>query len=211
MALTGIQAFAERIAVVALYVLHRALYDRDLQTTFPARRLAPVHRPAGMVIAMEQTPMTEIALESGPRKRIALVAHDNKKKDLLEWALFNRDLLVKHDLFATGTTGALIEKTLDTTVVKLQSGPLGGDQQIGAKIAEGTIDFVIFFWDPLEPQPHDPDVKALLRIAVVWNVPVACNRASADFMISSPLMDSPYERALPDYEGYRDRLKTTGA
>ncbi len=155
--------------------------------------------------------MTEIALESGPRKRIALVAHDNKKKDLLEWALFNRDLLVKHDLFATGTTGALIEKTLDTTVVKLQSGPLGGDQQIGAKIAEGTIDFVIFFWDPLEPQPHDPDVKALLRIAVVWNVPVACNRASADFMISSPLMDSAYERALPDYEGYRDRLKTTGA
>jgi methylglyoxal synthase len=160
---------------------------------------------------MEEPSMTDNALESGPRKRIALVAHDNKKKDLLEWALFNRDLLVKHDLFATGTTGALIEKTLDTTVVKLQSGPLGGDQQIGAKIAEGTIDFVIFFWDPLEPQPHDPDVKALLRIAVVWNVPVACNRASADFMISSPLMDSPYERALPDYEGYRDRLKTTGA
>ncbi len=155
--------------------------------------------------------MTDIALESGPRKRIALVAHDNKKKDLLEWARFNRDLLVKHDLFATGTTGAMIEKALDTTVVKLQSGPLGGDQQIGAKIAEGTIDFVIFFWDPLEPQPHDPDVKALLRIAVVWNVPVACNRASADFMISSPLMDSPYERILPDYEGYRDRLKTPGA
>ena len=151
--------------------------------------------------------MTDIALESGPRKRIALVAHDNKKKDLLEWAKFNRDLLVKHDLFATGTTGAMIEKALDTTVVKLQSGPLGGDQQIGAKIAEGTIDFVIFFWDPLEPQPHDPDVKALLRIAVVWNVPVACNRASADFMISSPLMSEPYERILPDYEGYRARLK----
>jgi methylglyoxal synthase len=155
--------------------------------------------------------MTDIALESGPRKRIALVAHDNKKKDLLEWAKFNRDLLVKHHLFATGTTGAMIEKALDTTVIKLQSGPLGGDQQIGAKIAEGTIDFVIFFWDPLEPQPHDPDVKALLRIAVVWNVPVACNRASADFMISSPLMDSPYERILPDYEGYRDGLRTTGA
>ena len=153
--------------------------------------------------------MTDDTLESGPRKRIALVAHDNKKKDLLEWAQFNRELLVKHDLFATGTTGALIEKALDTTVVKLQSGPLGGDQQIGAKIAEGSIDFVIFFWDPLEPQPHDPDVKALLRIAVVWNVPVACNRASADFMISSPLMDSPYERALPDYEGYRNRLKDT--
>jgi methylglyoxal synthase len=155
--------------------------------------------------------MTEIAIESGPRKRIALVAHDNKKKDLLEWAKFNRDLLVKHDLFATGTTGAMIEKGLDTTVVKLQSGPLGGDQQIGAKIAEGTVDFVIFFWDPLEPQPHDTDVKALLRIAVVWNVPVACNRASADFMISSPLMDSLYERTLPDYGGYRDRFKTAGA
>jgi methylglyoxal synthase len=150
---------------------------------------------------------TSEAIGSGPRKRIALVAHDNKKKDLLEWARFNRDLLVKHDLYATGTTGALMEETLDTTVVKLQSGPLGGDQQIGAKIAEGAIDFVIFFWDPLEPQPHDPDVKALLRIAVVWNVPVACNRASADFMISSPLMDSPYERILPDYKGYRDRLK----
>jgi len=154
--------------------------------------------------------MTDDTLESGPRKRIALVAHDNKKKDLLEWAQFNRELLVKHDLFATGTTGALIEKALDATVVKLQSGPLGGDQQIGAKIAEGSIDFVIFFWDPLEPQPHDPDVKALLRIAVVWNVPVACNRASADFMISSPLMDSPYERALPDYQGYRDRLRSAG-
>ena len=141
---------------------------------------------------MKDASMTEIALESGPRKRIALVAHDNKKRDLLEWAKFNRDLLVKHDLFATGTTGALIEKALDTTVVKLQSGPLGGDQQVGAKIAEGSIDIVIFFWDPLEPQPHDPDVKALLRIAVVWNVPVACNRASADFMISSPLMNSPY-------------------
>ncbi len=155
--------------------------------------------------------MTDDTLESGPRKRIALVAHDNKKKDLLEWAQFNRELLVKHDLFATGTTGALIEKALDTTVVKLQSGPLGGDQQIGAKIAEGSIDFVIFFWDPLEPQPHDPDVKALLRIAVVWNVPVACNRASADFMISSPLMDSTYERALPDYEGYRNRLEGAGS
>jgi len=161
------------------------------------------------VIALEESSMTDDTLESGSRKRIALVAHDNKKKDLLEWAQFNRELLVKHDLFATGTTGALIEKALDTTVVKLQSGPLGGDQQIGAKIAEGSIDFVIFFWDPLEPQPHDPDVKALLRIAVVWNVPVACNRASADFMISSPLMDSPYERALPDYEGYRNRLKDT--
>ncbi|MGZ6970214.1 MAG: methylglyoxal synthase [Thermoanaerobaculia bacterium] len=150
------------------------------------------------------------AISMGPKKRIALVAHDNKKQDLLEWARFNRDLLAHHDLFATGTTGKVLESALKTPVAKLQSGPLGGDQQIGAKIAEGTIDFVIFFWDPLEPQPHDPDVKALLRIAVVWNVPVACNRASADFMISSPLMDSPYERALPDYESYRERLKTAG-
>jgi methylglyoxal synthase len=121
--------------------------------------------------------------------------------------LFNRDLLAQHELFATGTTGTLIEEAPHTPIVKLQSGPLGGDQQIGAKIAEGTIDFVIFFWDPLEPQPHDPDVKALLRIAVVWNIPVACNRASADFMISLPLMSSTYERRLPDYENYRDRLQ----
>jgi methylglyoxal synthase len=141
------------------------------------------------------------------QKKIALVAHDNKKKDLLEWARYNRDVLAYHQLFATGTTGTLLEQALRTPIVKLQSGPLGGDQQIGAKIAEGIIDFVIFFWDPLEPQPHDPDVKALIRIAVVWNIPVACNRASADFMISSPLMSSAYERILPDYESYRRRLE----
>lgn len=146
-----------------------------------------------------------------PRKRIALVAHDNKKQDLLEWALYNRGLLVKHELCATGTTGSLLEKTLEVDILKLQSGPLGGDQQIGAKIAEGVIDFIIFFWDPLEPQPHDPDVKALLRLAVVWNVPVACNRASADFMISSPLMSSAYERALPDFEVHRNRFEVPGA
>jgi methylglyoxal synthase len=151
--------------------------------------------------------MSENAIAIEPRKRIALVAHDNKKRDLLEWARFNRDLLAQHELFATGTTGTFLEEALRTPIVKLQSGPLGGDQQIGAKIAEGTIDFVIFFWDPLEPQPHDPDVKALLRIAVVWNIPVACNRASADFMISSPLMSSAYERLLPDYESYRERLQ----
>jgi methylglyoxal synthase len=148
------------------------------------------------------------ALALSPRKRIALVAHDNKKRDLLEWALYNRDLLVRHELCATGTTGSMLEKTLQTKILKLQSGPLGGDQQIGAKIAEGVIDFVIFFWDPLEPQPHDPDVKALLRIAVVWNVPVACNRASADFMISSPLMASAYQRILPDFELHRNRFGT---
>ncbi|MDR1936455.1 MAG: methylglyoxal synthase [Candidatus Accumulibacter sp.] len=139
-------------------------------------------------------------------KRIALVAHDNKKKDLLEWALYNRDLLVQHQLCATGTTGMLLERALDTHIDKLRSGPLGGDQQIGAKIAEGEIDFILFFWDPLEPQPHDPDVKALLRLAVVWNIPVACNRASADFMISSPLMNDDYERILPDFTPHVSRF-----
>lgn len=140
-----------------------------------------------------------------PNKKIALVAHDNKKRDLLEWARFNRDLLAHHEIYATGTTGYILERELNIPVHKLQSGPLGGDQQIGAKIAENEIDFLIFFWDPLEPLPHDPDVKALLRMAVVWNIPTACNRASADFMISSPLMDSEYERLVPDYQSYRQR------
>ena len=146
-------------------------------------------------------------LAIGQKKKIALVAHDNKKKDLLEWAKFNKDLIVQHELYATGTTGKLLEQELDVEITKLQSGPLGGDQQIGAKIAEGDIDFIIFFWDPLEPQPHDTDVKALLRIAVVWNIPVACNRASADFMISSPLMSEEYQRFVPDYKDYRERMK----
>ncbi len=140
-----------------------------------------------------------------PNKKIALVAHDNKKRDLLEWARFNRDLLAHHEIYATGTTGVVLEKELNIPIHKLQSGPLGGDQQIGAKIAENEIDFLIFFWDPLEPLPHDPDVKALLRMAVVWNIPTACNRATADFMISSPLMDSEYERLVPDYQTYRHR------
>ena len=138
-------------------------------------------------------------------KKIALVAHDEKKRDLLEWAEFNKLLLAQHDLYATGTTGKLLEQELGIEVNKLQSGPLGGDQQIGAKISEGELDLLIFFWDPLASQAHDTDVKALLRIAVVWNIPVACNRASADFMISSPLMSGTYERLLPDYEGYIDR------
>ena len=151
--------------------------------------------------------MNEKSKTSGAAMRIALVAHDNKKRDLLEWAAFNRDMLVRHELCATGTTGTLLEKALGIEVQKLQSGPLGGDQQIGAMIAEGLVDFIIFFWDPLEPQPHDPDVKALLRIAVVWNVPVACNRASADYIISSPLMDSGYERLLPDFQTYVNRFE----
>jgi methylglyoxal synthase len=138
-------------------------------------------------------------------KKIALVAHDNKKFDLLEWAVFNRDLLSKHEIYATGTTGEILKARLGLKIKKLQSGPLGGDQQIGAKIVSNEIDFLIFFWDPLEPQPHDPDVKALLRMAVVWNIPIACNRASADFMISSPLMAGEYNRLIPDYEDYRKR------
>jgi len=149
--------------------------------------------------------MDAAVLPIGAKKRIALVAHDNKKRDLLEWATYIRDMLAEHEICSTGTTGKLLEKELLLPITKLQSGPLGGDQQIGAKITAGEIDFLIFFWDPLEPHPHDPDVKALLRIAVVWNVPVACNRASADFMISSPLMASRYERMFPDYDGYSQR------
>jgi methylglyoxal synthase len=140
-----------------------------------------------------------------PRKRIGLVAHDNKKQDLVEWARYNRALLAMHDLVATGTTGSLLSRELDLPVTCLQSGPLGGDLQIGAMIADGSIDFLVFFWDPLEPQPHDTDVKSLLRISVVWNIPVACDRASADFMISSPLMTGSYQRRVPDYTAHNDR------
>jgi methylglyoxal synthase len=144
------------------------------------------------------------------RRRIGLVAHDDKKTDLIEWAKYNVRLLEGFDLVATGTTGALLEEALGVEVTKLQSGPLGGDQQVGALIADGQIDFLVFFWDALSTQPHDTDVKALLRLAVLWNLPVACNRASADFMISSPLMhdQSGYERVKPDYQGYIDRLSS---
>ena len=161
---------------------------------------------------MKGTPsMAQRKIVMKPDKKIALVAHDNKKRDLLEWAKFNRDLLAHHIVYATGTTGQVLERQLGLEIRRLQSGPLGGDQQIGAKIVEQEIDFLIFFWDPLEPVPHDPDVKALLRMAVVWNIPIACNRASADFMISSPLMDAEYDRLVPDYAAYRTRkLPPTG-
>ena len=150
----------------------------------------------------------KIAMEHD--KKIALVAHDNKKRDLLEWAKYNCDLLAHHKVYATGTTGELLEHALGFKITKLQSGPLGGDLQIGSKIVSNDIDFLIFFWDPLEPMPHDPDVKALLRMAVVWNIPIACNRASADFMISSPLMDGEYDRLVPDYQDYRNRKIDSG-
>jgi methylglyoxal synthase len=147
-------------------------------------------------------------------KNIALVAHDNRKKDLIEWFEYNFRSLVKHKLVCTGTTGRLIEEALqsklgdeevDCQIVKLKSGPLGGDQQLGAMITEGLIDLVIFLWDPMQPHPHDVDVKALLRIAVLYNVPIACNRATADFIMSSPLMDERYAPVKKDFEAYIKR------
>lgn len=139
------------------------------------------------------------------RKRIALVAHDHKKADLMEWVVHNREVLSKHELFATGTTGRIIEEKLDRPVRKLMSGPMGGDQQIGAMIANGEIDMMFFFWDPMEAQPHDSDVKALLRLCVLWNIPMACDRATADFLITSPFMHDEYESQLPDYSDYLNR------
>lgn len=139
------------------------------------------------------------------RKRIALVAHDNKKKDLIDWAFYNRAVLSRHELYATGTTGRLLTEALDRPVSALHSGPLGGDLQIGALIAEGKIDVLIFFWDPMEAQPHDPDIKALLRIGVVWNILIACDRATADFLLTSPLMLNEYQAILPDYSEYTGR------
>lgn len=139
------------------------------------------------------------------RKTIALVAHDTRKVDLVEWAAFNRTTLAAHRLLATGTTGNLLTHEVGLEVEALLSGPLGGDQQLGARIAEGDVDLLVFFWDPLEAQPHDPDVKALLRIATVWNIPVATNRATADFLFSSPLLHAPYQRAVPDFGTHTQR------
>jgi methylglyoxal synthase len=136
---------------------------------------------------------------SATTRRVALVAHDSKKPDLLEWTRYNRAVLAGHDLLATGNTGRMVQEELGLPVVCLRSGPLGGDQQLGALITEGLVDLLVFFWDPLEPQPHDPDVKALLRIAVVWNTAVACNRATADYLISSPLLHASYQPAVPSY------------
>ena len=150
-----------------------------------------------------QTPIRKM----GATKRIALVAHDNKKSEIIEWAIYNKTALSKHQLFGTGTTGSLIQDALGQKVTKFLSGPLGGDQQIGARIAQGEIDVLIFFWDPMEAQPHDPDIKALLRLAVAWNIPFACDRATADFLLTSPLMYDDYEVIVPDYSLYNNRLR----
>jgi methylglyoxal synthase len=143
--------------------------------------------------------VSEVEMSVGPHKTIALVAHDNMKDELLEWVGKHREELSRHTLIGTGTTGGLVNEKIGLPVERLRSGPLGGDQQIGARISEGEVDVLLFFWDPLEPQPHDPDIKALLRIAVVWNIPVACNRASADFIMSSPHMDLDYVRRVPSH------------
>ena len=141
----------------------------------------------------------------GKRKTIALVAHDHKKADLMEWAIHNKTALAKHEMVATGTTGKLLEEGLDRPVKKLLSGPLGGDQQIGAMIANGEIDMVFFFWDPMQAQPHDSDVKALLRLCVAWNLPMACDRATADFLMTPRFMHEEYEATVPDYTNYLNR------
>lgn len=151
--------------------------------------------------------MTYKSMQKATPRTIALVAHDGKKQELVEWASSHREFLRRQHLYATGTTGIVLERELQVTVNKLASGPFGGDQQIGAKIAEGEIDCLIFFWEPLTSHAHEADVRALLRLAVVWNVPVACNRATADFLVSSPLMDGEYRRQLPEVERYQERRR----
>ncbi len=143
--------------------------------------------------------MEFVGVKMDKQKHIALVAHDNMKKELIQWVKDNRDELKKHFLCGTGTTAKLISDSTELPVRAFKSGPLGGDQQLGARIAEGNIDLMIFFWDPLEAQPHDPDVKALLRIAVLYDIPVANNRATADFILSSPLLNQEYTRHILDY------------
>lgn len=151
--------------------------------------------------------MTELTEPITLPRKVALVAHDNQKPELLEWALYNARLLTQTQLVATGTTGQKLEETLGVPVQKLLSGPLGGDQQLGALIAQKEIDLLVFFWDPLSAQPHDPDVRALLRLCQVWNLPVACNRATADYLISSPLFRTDYTHVTPDYAAHNDRFQ----
>ncbi len=179
--------------------------QRNPHETAPPYRadMDPITNGSGVfTTGSSPVPHSHPERRSTPPWRFALVAHDHRKQDLLAWAGYNRDLLAQHELMATGTTGQMLADGLGLPVECLNSGPLGGDLQIGSRITEGLVDFLVFFWDPLEPQPHDPDVKALLRIAVVWNLPVASNRASADFMVSSPLLHSGYRPDVPTYPGH---------
>jgi methylglyoxal synthase len=152
-----------------------------------------------MSVKKQHPSIADSTLPMRPKKNIALIAHDHRKMDLLDWAEYNKEKLSGHNLFGTGTTGSLAAKRLGQSVFTFKSGPLGGDLQIGSAIIDNEIDIMIFFWDPLQAQPHDVDVKALLRISVVYNIPIACNRSSADFLISSPLMETPYDRFIVDY------------
>lgn len=154
------------------------------------------------LIELEGLTMQKKTVTTPAKKRVALVAHDNMKSELTAWAEKQKSILIQHELMATGTTGGLLQRQLGVNVKTFVSGPLGGDQQLGGLIAEGKIDVLIFFWDPFEPMPHDPDIKALLRVAAVWNIPIACSVSSANFLISSPLFNEEYERSIPDYDAY---------